>query len=78
MIEHGMPRKKALIFLCAAILLSGCSRTVTYTYEPGLHPHPDFDHSARAECAKYGDHAVYWGTSFADLGRRSENYVCSP
>ena len=61
-----------LVFLC------GCSRTVTYTYEPSAHRPEDFNRTAQKECAKFGDHAEFAGRFWADYGRDGVNYTCIP
>ena len=67
---------KAAVVLGFVLVLCGCSRTVTYTYEPNAHQPQDFDHRAQKECAKYGDRAVFAGHFWADYGRDGVNYNC--
>ena len=74
----GGRRMKPALVLGFVALLGGCSRTVTYTYEPSEHRAQDFDHRAEKECEKFGDHAVYAGHYWAELGRDGVNYICEP
>jgi hypothetical protein len=67
---------KYIVGLAALLLCSGCARSITFVYKPGVEDPSRFSALAERECDKYGQMSIFRGDGIADFGRSTKVYDC--